>query len=133
MSAPVSPGVQPERFAKALFEYESKYADELSFREGEILTIVSTSSIEDGWYRARTKEGKVGIIPGNYVIFVEASAVSGSSDFSRPISSPVPGSRPDGGVPLLDSEESNSSAYGRQRRRVASSYVSMLCPCIGDN
>ncbi|MDP2436409.1 MAG: SH3 domain-containing protein [archaeon] len=124
MSAPATPGKEPERFAKALFAYESKYGDELTFKEGEILTVLSTSSIEDGWYRARTKDGRVGIIPGNYVIFVESNQIS--PDFGR-TSSPLPGSPATGGVPLLDSGDGGSAAYGRQRKRVASSFVSKLC------
>ena len=43
-----------------------KANDELSFKKGEHLKILSTKE-DDNWWKARNKNGRVGLIPGNYV------------------------------------------------------------------
>ncbi|XP_064599807.1 sorting nexin lst-4-like isoform X2 [Liolophura sinensis] len=53
--------------AKALFAFSGQEADgELTFDEGEILTVVR-QDIEDGWWEARNSQGQQGLIPESYV------------------------------------------------------------------
>ena len=57
------------RKAIALFSYSASYDDELSFDQGDILLVTGLTSIEEGWFEAE-KEGRSGIVPGNYLEFV---------------------------------------------------------------
>ncbi|XP_078594963.1 uncharacterized protein LOC144872547 isoform X3 [Branchiostoma floridae x Branchiostoma japonicum] len=50
----------------AKYDYQSGHAHDLPFNKGEILTIVK-STRDPNWYRARTKDGREGMIPFNYV------------------------------------------------------------------
>jgi uncharacterized protein YaiE (UPF0345 family) len=54
--------------AKAMYDYSASNADELSFSEGEILTIVDTS--EDEWWKAE-RDGAVFIVPAGYLEVAE--------------------------------------------------------------
>jgi RNA 3'-terminal phosphate cyclase len=49
---------------KAQFEFEAENPDELPFKEGEELTVVSES---EGWYYGYNAAGKRGMFPANYV------------------------------------------------------------------
>ncbi|KAJ7500362.1 hypothetical protein B0H11DRAFT_1908822 [Mycena galericulata] len=65
--------------AKAVYEYTASNADELSFSEGEVLSIVDTS--EEEWWKAE-RDGAVFIVPAGYLEVAEEHAggvVSGSS------------------------------------------------------
>jgi len=52
--------------AKALYAFSAQSADELSFNEGDLLTVVSQSG---DWWTAELS-GKRGLIPANYVQLV---------------------------------------------------------------
>lgn len=54
--------------AKALYDYTGGNPDELSFSEGEMLSIVDRS--EEEWWKAE-KEGVVYIVPASYLEAVE--------------------------------------------------------------
>ena len=61
----------PDAFAvkaKAMYDYSASNADELSFSEGEMLTIVDTS--EDEWWKAE-RDGAVFIVPAGYLEVAE--------------------------------------------------------------
>ena len=55
----------PHPVIKALFAFEGKSADELSFEKGDEITVLSTSTSDDGWYRGRVS-GREGIFPSNH-------------------------------------------------------------------
>jgi Variant SH3 domain len=142
-SAPIGSGKgDPEQSALALYAYEGKYSDELTFNEGDVLTIISLTSIEEGWHKARTAEGRVGIVPGNYLKIVEgAGSLSRPSSLSDQNQNQNQNTSGDAGVtalasdsrdaPLLDgsfaSSSHNNAAYGRQRQRVYSSWMQSCC------
>jgi hypothetical protein len=50
-------------FAKALYSFEGARADNLSFKEGDIITVLSQDP--GGWWRGSTLDGKIGIFPKN--------------------------------------------------------------------
>eukprot|EP00008_Paramoeba_atlantica_P002992 CAMPEP_0201487842 /NCGR_PEP_ID=MMETSP0151_2-20130828/15632_1 /ASSEMBLY_ACC=CAM_ASM_000257 /TAXON_ID=200890 /ORGANISM="Paramoeba atlantica, Strain 621/1 / CCAP 1560/9" /LENGTH=109 /DNA_ID=CAMNT_0047872995 /DNA_START=34 /DNA_END=363 /DNA_ORIENTATION=+ len=88
------------RRAVALFSYVATYKDELSFRQGDILNIQKSSSIEEGWFQAE-KDGKTGIVPGNYLEFIsDSNRTSGAApdDTSR-------------NAPLLENEGKAPKVY----------------------
>ncbi|KAJ3063665.1 Unconventional myosin-Ie [Podochytrium sp. JEL0797] len=51
---------------KALYDYEASEADELTFRAGDVITIVSK---EEGWWTGNLR-GQKGLFPANYVEMV---------------------------------------------------------------
>ncbi|PWN49546.1 hypothetical protein IE53DRAFT_369667 [Violaceomyces palustris] len=54
-------------FVKALYDYDSQDAEEISLREGEVVELTPTGfGYGEGWCEG-VKEGKVGIFPSNYV------------------------------------------------------------------
>ncbi|KAI9481358.1 MAG: hypothetical protein EXX96DRAFT_566403 [Benjaminiella poitrasii] len=67
--APQQPVVEYKEKVQSLHAYEANPEDpnELSFTKGEILEIVDRNG---NWWQARKSDGKMGIIPSNYVSFV---------------------------------------------------------------
>ncbi|XP_060537069.1 adapter molecule Crk [Cylas formicarius] len=70
----------------AKFDFESKEKDDLSFKKGDILTIIFKE--EEQWWRAKDKNGKEGSIPVPYVQRIDESQ------------SPIEPSRPGSGGAL---------------------------------
>mmetsp|Transcript_25920 Transcript_25920/g.40460 ORF Transcript_25920/g.40460 Transcript_25920/m.40460 type:complete len:106 (-) Transcript_25920:253-570(-) len=71
-----------KRKAIALFSYTAAYEDELSFNQGDVLLVTEMTSIEEGWYQAE-KDGKAGIVPGNYLEFINDNPASGDGNQDR--------------------------------------------------
>ncbi|KAH9519617.1 Nephrocystin-1 [Bulinus truncatus] len=49
-----------------LDEYKGEVDGDLSFQEGEILVVLDTSR-DDGWWKARNKNGQVGMVPSTFL------------------------------------------------------------------
>uniref|UniRef100_H0VAZ9 Rho GTPase-activating protein 42 n=1 Tax=Cavia porcellus TaxID=10141 RepID=H0VAZ9_CAVPO len=62
---PVSSGRQ----AKAMYSCKAEHSHELSFPQGQYFLMVMYPSVEPGWLKA-TYEGKTGLVPENYVVFL---------------------------------------------------------------
>ncbi|XP_069495212.1 rho GTPase-activating protein 42 isoform X2 [Ambystoma mexicanum] len=58
----------PGRQAKAMYSCKAEHSHELSFPQGALFTNVY-SSVEPGWLKA-TYDGKTGLVPENYVVFL---------------------------------------------------------------
>ncbi|XP_061484747.1 rho GTPase-activating protein 42 isoform X1 [Rhineura floridana] len=58
----------PGRQAKAMYSCKAEHSHELSFPQGAIFSNVYPS-VEPGWLKA-TYEGKTGLVPENYVVFL---------------------------------------------------------------
>lgn len=54
--------------AKAMYACKAEHSHELSFPQGAVFTNVH-SSVEPGWLQG-TYEGKTGLIPANYIVFL---------------------------------------------------------------
>jgi hypothetical protein len=52
-------------FARALYTFEGSRLDNLSFKEGDIITVLKQD--EGGWWRGSSLDGRIGIFPKNYV------------------------------------------------------------------
>ena len=63
--------------AVALHDFESREPDELSFRRGDRLTVIAVEADgEEGWGRAWHADGRVGLLPLNYVRMEPSTAGS---------------------------------------------------------
>ncbi|KAJ7221504.1 hypothetical protein GGX14DRAFT_492415 [Mycena pura] len=72
--------------AKAVYSYTANNSDELSFSEGETLTIIDAT--EDEWWKAE-RDGAIYIVPAGYLEVAEAGPVpSGSNVTDQTRSSP---------------------------------------------
>ncbi|CAK9301128.1 unnamed protein product [Gordionus sp. m RMFG-2023] len=58
--------------AKCLYDFEAQHPGELTSKSGEILTIIR-QDIGEGWWEARNKYGKCGLIPQSYLEVVYES------------------------------------------------------------
>lgn len=71
---PDTPVLPPPKTAHylALYDYDKRTEEDLSFQKGEILE-VNTEDLQADWWRAKSKEtGAEGFIPSNYVAPLEA-------------------------------------------------------------
>lgn len=63
------------RYYRALFEFLSQSADELSIREGELLLEKEPYSSDEYWKVLRSKEGRQGLVPINFCEVVDESKI----------------------------------------------------------
>lgn len=57
------------RKVEALSDFKGEQDGDLSFKKGEILTVIKTS--EDGWWEAENAAGKKGVVPKTYLKILE--------------------------------------------------------------
>ena len=57
--------------ARAIYDYEARASDELSFKRHDVIMVLGRDEEDDGWYKG-TLNGKTGLFPNNYVQFQEA-------------------------------------------------------------
>ncbi|XP_075779505.1 CD2-associated protein isoform X2 [Pelodiscus sinensis] len=79
-----------KEYCRALFAFEGSNEDELGFKEGEIIQIVSKDTGEQGWWKGEIN-GKEGIFPDNFAVQIQES----DKDFPLkkpppPVKSPAP-------------------------------------------
>ncbi|XP_051542642.1 SH3 domain-containing kinase-binding protein 1-like [Myxocyprinus asiaticus] len=55
-----------KEFCKVIFPYEAQNEDELSIKEGDIVTIISKECADAGWWKGELN-GKQGVFPDNFV------------------------------------------------------------------
>ncbi|NXI03703.1 CD2AP protein, partial [Pachycephala philippinensis] len=79
-----SSGVSSKEYCRTIFSYEGSN-DELSFKEGEIIQIISKDTGEPGWWRGELN-GKEGVFPDNFAIQIQES----DKDFPKPKKPPPP-------------------------------------------
>ena len=63
LTTPTDPNI-PVFIAK--YDYDSRTDDDLTFRKGDLLYIISTEE-GDWWYTRHTKTGQEGYVPSNYI------------------------------------------------------------------
>ncbi|XP_023708427.1 CD2-associated protein isoform X2 [Cryptotermes secundus] len=64
--APVLPPKPVKEVCRALFPYEAANEDELTLKEGDLITLLSREVADKGWWRGELR-GKVGVFPDNFV------------------------------------------------------------------
>ncbi|KAI8618837.1 hypothetical protein BC830DRAFT_1106842 [Chytriomyces sp. MP71] len=80
--APVVSALPAGLNAKAIFTYVAQEANEINFKEGDIITAIV--KVDDGWWQGKNPQGQVGLFPCNYVEEVELAPAP------TPIAAPSP-------------------------------------------
>ncbi|NXT76970.1 CD2AP protein, partial [Zapornia atra] len=73
-----------KEYCRTIYSYEGSN-DELSFKEGEIIQIISKDTGEPGWWRGELG-GKEGVFPDNFAVQIQES----DKDFPKPKKPPPP-------------------------------------------
>ncbi|NWR32707.1 CD2AP protein, partial [Tachuris rubrigastra] len=73
-----------KEYYRAVFSYEGSN-DELSFKEGDIIQIISKDVGEPGWWKGELN-GKEGLLPDNFAVQIQES----DKDFPKPKKPPPP-------------------------------------------
>ena len=78
--------------AKALYDYEARAQDELSFKRHEIITVLGKDEEDEGWYIGTSSSGAKGLFPVNYVKVLEEAAAPSPAAFTKapPAAAPAP-------------------------------------------
>ncbi|XP_043861440.1 CD2-associated protein isoform X2 [Dromiciops gliroides] len=79
-----------KEYCRTLFAYEGANDDELSFKEGEIIHLISKDTGEVGWWKGELN-GKEGVFPDNFAIQIHEQ----DKDFPKPKKPPPPSKGPD--------------------------------------
>ncbi|XP_019654983.1 CD2-associated protein isoform X2 [Ailuropoda melanoleuca] len=74
-----------KEYCRTLFAYEGTNEDELSFKEGEIIYLISKETGEAGWWKGELN-GKEGVFPDNFAIQINEL----DKDFPKPKKPPPP-------------------------------------------
>ncbi|XP_068024246.1 CD2-associated protein isoform X2 [Melanerpes formicivorus] len=77
-----------KEYCRTIFSYEGSN-DELSFKEGEIIQIISKDTGEPGWWKGELN-GKEGVFPDNFAVQIQES----DKDFPKPKKPPPPAKGP---------------------------------------
>ena len=86
--------------AKALYDYEARAQDELSFKRHEIITVLGKDEEDEGWYIGTSSSGAKGLFPVNYVKVLEEAAAPSPAAFTKapPAAAPAPAASPGAGA-----------------------------------
>lgn len=126
----IRPAMKKVEKVIARYDFDGKDPDDLPFRKGEILTVVSKD--EEQWWTARNSLGQTGSIPVPYVVKYEerpqndqvsspASSVSSSSNKSFDHHNPQPASSPSN--PVRSNLQRRLPCYARVKQtKVPSAY-----------
>lgn len=79
---PKLPSKPTKLLCEATYPYKAQNEDELSFKEGDIITIVNKESPDPGWWQGELN-GKIGFFPDNFVVLISNSDSQNSSKEDR--------------------------------------------------
>uniref|UniRef100_A0A8C3IA68 CD2-associated protein n=1 Tax=Chrysemys picta bellii TaxID=8478 RepID=A0A8C3IA68_CHRPI len=74
-----------KEYCRTLISFDGSNEDELGFKEGEIIQIISKDTGEQGWWKGELN-GKEGIFPDNFALQIQES----DKDFPKPKKPPPP-------------------------------------------
>lgn len=57
--------------AKVIFSYTANQDDEITIKEGGIVDVITTETLEDGWWLVRYGSHE-GLIPSNYLSLIQS-------------------------------------------------------------
>ncbi|OTF80522.1 hypothetical protein BLA29_008875, partial [Euroglyphus maynei] len=68
--APKLPPKPQREQAKVLFRYDAQNDDELTIKEGDIITIISKENEDAGWWKGELN-GRIALFPDNFVEIIK--------------------------------------------------------------
>lgn len=77
--------IKAKEYCRTLFAYEGTNEDELTFKEGEIIHLISKETGETGWWKGELN-GKEGVFPDNFAVQISEL----DKDFPKPKKPPPP-------------------------------------------
>ncbi|CAH7220258.1 Cd2ap [Phodopus roborovskii] len=92
--------IKAKEYCKTLFAYEGNNEDELTFKEGEIIHLISKETGETGWWKGELN-GKEGVFPDNFAVQINEL----DKDFPKPKKPPPPVKGPAPKPDLLAAEK----------------------------
>uniref|UniRef100_A0A8I6GF65 CD2-associated protein n=1 Tax=Rattus norvegicus TaxID=10116 RepID=A0A8I6GF65_RAT len=81
--------IKAKEYCKTVFPYTGTNEDELTFREGEIIHLISKETGEAGWWKGELN-GKEGVFPDNFAVQISEL----DKDFPKPKKPPPPAKGP---------------------------------------
>ncbi|XP_024103616.1 CD2-associated protein isoform X2 [Pongo pygmaeus] len=91
---------EAKEYCRTLFAYEGTNEDELTFKEGEIIHLISKETGEAGWWKGELN-GKEGVFPDNFAVQINEL----DKDFPKPKKPPPPAKAPAPKPELLAAEK----------------------------
>ncbi|GAB1301073.1 CD2-associated protein [Apodemus speciosus] len=92
--------IKAKEYCRTLFSYSGNNEDELTFREGEIIHLISKETGEAGWWKGELN-GKEGVFPDNFAVQISEL----DKDFHKPKKPPPPVKGPAPKPDLLAAEK----------------------------
>ncbi|XP_054578586.1 CD2-associated protein [Eptesicus fuscus] len=89
-----------KEYCRALFAYEGTNEDELTFKEGDIIHLISKETGETGWWKGELN-GKEGVFPDNFAVQINEL----DKDFPKPKKPPPPAKGPAPKPELISTEK----------------------------
>ncbi|XP_012600278.1 CD2-associated protein [Microcebus murinus] len=81
--------IKAKEYCRALFAYEGTNEDELTFKEGDVIHLISKETGEAGWWKGEYS-GKEGVFPDNFAVQINEL----DKDFPKPKKPPPPAKGP---------------------------------------
>ncbi|XP_040283247.1 CD2-associated protein isoform X2 [Bufo bufo] len=78
-----------KEMCRALYNYDATNDDELSFKDGDIIHLISKDTGDPGWWRGELN-GKEGVFPDNFAAIIQDSEKEKPKKPPPPTKSPVP-------------------------------------------
>ncbi|KAK1338332.1 hypothetical protein QTO34_001447 [Cnephaeus nilssonii] len=91
---------EAKEYCRALFAYEGTNEDELTFKEGDIIHLISKETGETGWWKGELN-GKEGVFPDNFAVQINEL----DKDFPKPKKPPPPAKGPAPKPELISTEK----------------------------
>lgn len=86
------------QFAKALYEFNPENPNiEVELKPNELVAILSKydpAGNESKWWKVRSRQGKIGYVPSNYLQLIERKAITAPQPVSQAITNPAQPSSP---------------------------------------
>ncbi|XP_051008895.1 CD2-associated protein [Acomys russatus] len=92
--------IKAKEYCRTLFAYEGTNEDELTFKEGDVIHLISKETGEAGWWKGELN-GKEGVFPDNFAVLINEL----DKDFPKPKKPPPPAKGPAPKPDLLAAEK----------------------------
>ncbi|XP_012520097.1 PREDICTED: CD2-associated protein, partial [Propithecus coquereli] len=110
--------IKAKEYCRTLFAYEGTNEDELTFKEGDIIHLISKDTGEAGWWKGELN-GKEGVFPDNFAVQINEL----DKDFPKPKKPPPPAKGPEREENLSPTMEYEKSALEQKPSKPAAPQV----------